>query len=169
MLKKRERLAVVLGIMGITVLVCLILILSALQFYLLEYATYQKSLVETDEKKYPAQDLLALKTNIVRYNASLAAADRFYKKTLFANGALKVIYRVLQPEGLDLDSITLELDSTGELFKAAISGKSATREALVAFKKSLEDDKRIKNVYFPPESWVKARGVIFYTTFEVMP
>ena len=51
---------------------------------------------------------------------------------------------------------------SGEVF---LAGFAPSRETLTVFKKNLE--KEFKEVYFPPENWVKPTDISFTATFKV--
>lgn len=169
MAKKQERLALVLGIMAIVVLICFMLILYALKFYLLKHEIYQQILAETAEKKYQSDNSHLIKEQIAKHNSNMDAVVRFYTDNPSITNALKIVYAISRPEGLYFSVVAMEIDKEKKFFKARVSGTSATREALLVFKNNMEANEHVRSVYFPPASWVKAKNVEFYTTFELTP
>lgn len=167
--EKHEKLVVVLGIMAITAVVCMTLILYALKFYLLVYVAYQKDLADAAKIPYETEDSLALKNQIIKYNTGLLTARQFYANSLSVNAALGMVYAIPRPQGLRFTSVEIEKVNDKKVFAVQISGISATRDSLVVFKKNMEDNDHISHIYFPPESWVKSRDVIFLATFELTP
>ena len=169
--ERNEKLAVVLGNLFIISLVCLALVLISLKFYILSEDTYSKINLESVKEKYQTSEFLSLKESIQKYNADLIKIDDFYKKEIYFSDALKVILNTKRPSGLYLNSINIsEILNIKESdrVKAVISGVSNTRDDLQVFRDNLENNKKIVNVYFPPNSWVKPADVNFSITLEIL-
>ena len=165
--ENNKKLAMVLGNVIVISLVCLVLVLFSLKFYILGEVNYQKTILDNSEKKYQTPDFLLFKQIIQRYNSILIKVDKFYEKETYFNDALKTILMVQMPNGLSLTSITMDRTKEGDKIRVNVSGISDSRDNLSIFKNNIEGDKKIENVYFPPEDWIKPRNINFYLTFEI--
>ena len=168
-LEGNKKLVIVLGNLVLISLVCLILILFSLKFYILKEISYQKIVLDNTEKKYQASNFLSFKEIIQKYNANLVKIDNFYKKEIKVSDILKTILEVPRPEGLYFENISVENNKNGtenKKTKVTISGISKTRDNLLIFKENIENSKTIENVYFPPSNWVKNKDINFYLTLE---
>ena len=146
-------------------LVCLILILLSLKFYILEDITYHQNILDSALKTYQTPDFLSFKGIIQKYNSQLIAIDNFYKKEVYLNQALKAVLDTDRPTGLYFTNISIEKNVENKAL-VALSGFSNSRDNLLIFKNSLEHSQKITNVYFPPDSWVKPVNVNFSITLE---
>ena len=180
-LEKNKKLVVILGNVVLISLVCLALVLFSLKFYILGEISSEKSFLDNTEKKYQNPDFLHFKNLLQKYNAKLIKIDAFYKKEIYFSGILKTILEIQRPKGLSLISININKTKednppqsttqktlrTGNI-KVTISGISDTRDNLLIFKRNIENNKEIENLYFPPYDWIKPKDINFYLTFETM-
>ena len=170
-LQQNKKLAMVLGGVVLIFLVSLSMALFSVKFYLLGEVTYQKNILGTTEKKYETPDFLASKSLIQSYNASLVKMNEFYQHDILASGALKTLLAVERPAGLSLTNIfaqknLAEAGKKNTVVKVSFSGISEARDDLMLYKTSLESNPDIKNIYFPPNNWIKPSELSFYITFE---
>jgi len=168
LLRKKERLAIVLGIVVLVFLICLALILLSIKFYILTETDYQKNILEQNKQKIQSSDFINYSDIIQKYNGVLSQLDSFYKKEIYFNQALSIITDVPSPKGLTLTNFSLSRDRNG-MIQAGVSGISDTRDDLLIFQKNIEEDNEIKNSYFSSESWISAKNVDFSLTFEISP
>jgi len=166
-LKNKERLAIILGITASVSLVCLFLILSSINFYILTEIVFQKNILEQTEEKYKTPVFLNFKNAIQKYNIVFVQLNSFYEKEIYFSQILKIISNIQRPESLYLSDLSLIRDSENKKIKITTSGFSASRENLLIFKKNIEENQEIKNPYFSPESWTNPKNVKFYLTFEI--
>lgn len=169
LMEKNKKLIVVLGCLILISLVYLSLILSALKYYILENITYQKTILESNEKKYQTKDFMDIKTQIQKYNASLGKVSNFYSKEIYLSNAIEEITLIPRPDGVVFDSITLSKKPTDTKIKVTISGTSKTRDNLLLFKNNIESNKKMENINFPPNNWIKPSDISFYMTLEINP
>src|SRR3989338_7348676 len=150
------------------ILIFLILVLASVKFYILSQAVYQKEVLAGLENKYQTPDFLFFKDMIQKYNLSLKTADIFYKKQAYVSGALQTISEIERPAGLYLTSIAIDRPDQDNKATVTVFGVSDTRDSLILFKSNVEQNSRVKNIYFPPNNWIKSTGVNFYMTFEIL-
>ncbi len=163
--EQQKKLVIVLGNMVIICLLFLILMLLSVKFYILEDVRYRQGILDEIAKTNQGSDLNGFKNIIQDYNARMNTANDFYKNTNSVSVAINKILSLPRPAGLKITRIFVE-NNIGPV-KISLAGLADTRDSLQVFKKSIETDKGIQNVYFPPESWVKPVNINFYITLEV--
>jgi hypothetical protein len=161
LLKRIKNLALVLGAIVIIFLICLMLVLLSIKFYILAKVDYQKFLYDTTVEKYKTPDMVNYKTIIDKSNAFFPIVNSFYKNEKFLSDVLALISEVQKPSGLRFTNISVD-----EKGKVSIAGTSSTRENVVAFQKNLEAQPEIKNVSFSASSWINAVNNSFNLTLE---
>lgn len=163
--EKNKKLVIVLGNVAIISLVCLALVLFSLKFYTLGESIYQKVILENAEKKSKDPNFLYLERLLQKYNASLVTIDDFYKKEARVSDALKTISTIQIPQKVHLTDITIKRGADNKI-NVSLFGVSDTRDTLQVFKDTIESNKKIEHIYFPPDNWIKPTNVNFYLTFE---
>jgi len=164
--EKKEKLAIIFGIVFLVSLICLTLILLSIKFYILAETDYQKNLLEQNKQINQTPDFMNSNSIIKKYNIILAQLGSFYKKEIYFNQALNIITSVPTPKDLYLTDFSLNRDKNG-MVKVSVSGTSDKRDNLLIFKKDIEVNEKIKNPYFSAESWVSPKNVKFSLTFEI--
>jgi hypothetical protein len=165
-LKKKERLVTILGITVLVSLICLILILSSIKLYIEAEAIYQKIVLEQTEKKYQTPDFLNFKDTIQKYNKIVIQLKNFYNQKQYSSQSLKIISDIQRPEGIYLTGLSLNNDENKKI-KVTATGISDSRENLLIYKKNIEENKKIENLYFSPETWINPENINFSLTFEI--
>lgn len=178
--EKNKKLIIVLGNVFLISLICLSLVLFSLHVYILGEINYQRIILDDTKKKYQTPDFLSFESIIQKYNASLVAIDTFYKKEIYFSDILKTISEIQRPKGVSITSIAINAMKENNLpasakpkalsagkTKVTISGMSDTRDDLLIFKSNIENNQKVTNVYFPPNSWIKPSDISFNLTFEI--
>jgi len=166
LLRKKEKLALILGIVVLVALVCLILILLSIKFYILTETDSQKNSLAQVEKLKVSSDLMNFSNIINGYNLTLNQLSFFYEKEIYFSDVLDTILSIQKPDNLYLTAFSLDRLSTGTA-KVDITGISDSRDDLLIFKKNIEDNKDIKNPSFSSGSWISPKNVKFSLTFEI--
>lgn len=164
-----ERMIAILGIISVALLVCFTLIFFLLKLYMLQEANTQLNVFMSSQQRYRESDDASYEQLAQTYNTLLAKADAFYQGQVSLSDAMMTISQVARPKYVVFTTITLTREAKGGVVDVAASGKSATRDDLLSFKSALEGNGQIKNVQFPPESWVNPDHIIFNVTFQVIP
>lgn len=164
-LKSREKLSTILGITALVFLICLILVLLSIKFYILADTDYQKTILQQTKQAYQTPEVTNLNNTIKKYNGILSQLNSFYGAELYFSRSLETITGVAAPDGLYLANFSLVRDEGGGI-RVAVSGTSSTRDDLLIFKKNVEDNKSIASPYFSPESWINQQNTNFSLTFE---
>lgn len=160
-LRRIKNLAIILGSTIIIFLICLILVLLSVKFYILAEVGYQKFLLQDTQKKYQSPDAANLKNVIQKYNESLPIVLSFYQNEIYFSDILGIISEIQRQAGLYFTNISIDGHD-----KVSISGVSATRDDLIAFQKNLEKQNAIKNISFSPDSWINPVKTNFNLTFD---
>lgn len=175
LLEKRKKLITILGWLVLIFLIFLILVLFSVKFYILTQSSYQQEALTDLKNKYQTPDFLFFKDVIQKHNLSLKIADTFYKKQAYVSDVLKIISEIDKPAALHLTDITIDHlpaqagQTQDTKILVTIFGVSDSRDDLIIFKSNVEQHSDIKNVYFPPNNWIKPTSINFYMTFEVDP
>lgn len=165
--ERKQKLSVVLCLVILAGLSSLCLILLSLKFYLLQEAAYYQNALQHASAQYAGAEFEDAKRMIKEYNALLARANAFYKNQWRAGSFLASAANLRRPDAVRFISLSIEKDASGTGAAVAITGTSDTREHLLEFKESLMANPQLKEVYFPPESWIKQRDVQFSLTFTM--
>lgn len=164
---RREKLAVILGSVALIALVCLVLVLLSLRFYVLANDLYYQGVLHDIEKQYQVSQEATTKEHVKKYNSELVMASAFYKNQKYISDGLNGLLQVKRPVGLYFTNISMDNEATTKKMKLTVAGVSPTRDGLIAFKDALIASPQFNNVYFPPEAWVKPTNVVFYVTMEI--
>ncbi len=164
---KNKKLVIILGTVIVTSLIGFTLVLLSLKFYVLENIRYHQSIISTLNNNAEAPNLSSLKTTIQKYNTLFTSVEAFYKNEMYVSDALVSVLQISRPKGLYFTGLFAE--KAENAVSMSISGISDTRDSLLLFKQNLEDGKRLRNVYFPPDSWIKPTNINFYITLQVFP
>lgn len=167
--KQLEKLAIILGIIILTGLLCLYFVLLSVKLYVLGRAAWQKSVFESAQKETESEEFQNFQGIISQHNKDLSRANSFYENQAGIDEVLDVILKLPSFDGLYFTAISLDATQKDkDMVKAVISGFSDTRDNLTLLKKSIEEEEQINNVYFPPESWVNVKNINFNLTMDVL-
>jgi Tfp pilus assembly protein PilN len=156
-----KNLALIFGGIVIIFLICLILVMLSIKFYILTEVDSQKFLLQATQEKYNTPEITSLKSVIGKYSASLPTVAAFYKNEKYLSDILTLISEIQKPAGVYFTNISINIQN-----KVSISGVSNTRENLIAFQKNLESQAKIKNVSFSANSWINPVNNNFIVTLE---
>jgi hypothetical protein len=169
--EQTKRLAMILGNVVLLSMVCMILILLSVYFFIAGNSNGQVFLLRQITRDYQTSDFVGFKEIITKYNTVLPQILSFYDDERYYSDALGVIYSIPKPDGLSILNFSLgEEKSTGNEkgISVSISGNSSTREYLISYRDNILKEISIKNVSFSPESWVNQQNIKFSVTFDVI-
>jgi hypothetical protein len=164
-LERAKNLILVLGNMTLVFMICLVLVLLWLKFYLLGEITYQKYLLYGIEGSSPS-DITDLKTIIQKYNKTMPSVVNVYQNSPHFSDILDIISKVERPQGLYFKNISLDGQKYQDKIEAKITGFSSTRDNLLLFKKNLESQPAVENILFSPDSWINPVNTTFNLTID---
>jgi len=167
-LKQEEnfKLTLILGIVTLASLICFALILFSIKISIGGQLSYQKIFLE--QKKAESSQLQNLEEKMKSLNSILKELNSFYQNEANLVEVSRLISGFLPRE---VYLTTLHFNKAAGLEKEKYSGEvflagfAPSRETLTVFKKNLE--KEFKEVYFPPENWVKPTDISFTATFKL--
>ena len=167
-LEIRKNLFTTLGGIVLVCLISLILILFSLKFYIFGEVNFRKILFDHQEKKYQTPDFLQFKGIVQNYNADLSQIYSFLGKEIYFSDVLKNILEIQKPQGLYFTGLSLNRDDSGKI-KVIILGLSNSRENILLFRENIKKSDKISNLYFSPDSWIKAVNSNFNVSFDFVP
>lgn len=165
LLRKNEKLATIWGSVILIAVICLVLILLAIKFYILVEADYYKIALKQAEQTNITADFASINSLVQEYNKALSQLNSFYQKEVYFSKVLENIISVASPKGLFINNFSLKRKDNG-VVQISVSGISDTRDNLIIFKKNIEANKQILNPSFSAESWINPKNVNFVLTFE---
>ncbi len=163
-LEIKKNLAITLGGIFLVFLICLILVLMSIRFYILGEIASRSIILNQSEKIYQTPDFILYKTAVQNYNKDFEQILNFYKNQTFFSSALEVVSEIPRPRGLYFTGLSVKRNK--DKLSASVSGFAKSREDLLNFKSSIEKAKQISNVYFLPQSWIKPTNINFSLTFD---
>ena len=167
LLNQYKKLTIVLGSVVTISLVCLVLILFALKFYILGEMNYQRIIFESTKSKYQTKDFLFFSDLIQKYNKTIGKVNDFYNKRVYFSDALETLLKTQRPPGLFFHRIAITTGAQDNKVKVMLSGVSENRDNLLLFRNSIKNTPAIENTYLSPESLVRPTNVNFYLTFDL--
>lgn len=162
-----KKLTIVLGMVVLISLICLVLVLLSIKFYVLAETNEQKNVLEQAKKEYQTPELTNSYAVIKKYNGILTQVGGFYGKEVYFGKALRLVDALSVTKNINFTELSLNRDSKGLVF-ATISGVSDSRADLLLFKKNVEKNAEIKKPNFSQESWVNPENANFSLTFEIV-
>lgn len=166
-LDKKKKLVIILGVIVIIPLVCFMLMLLSIKFYLLGEINVQGIMLEQAKKQYENPDFLAFKGIIQKNNGTLITLSSFYKNEIYVTQALKTISSVPRPNNVHLIDLSVKR-GIDKKFNVTVSGFSDSRDDLLIFQKNIGEIKEIINPEFSPESWVNPQNITFHLAFDIL-
>ena len=166
-LEQVKKLEVILETAVLVAVICLILVLLSVDFYILGESVSRKFILEQAEIQYKTPDFLRYKNILQIYNKNIARVDSFYKNEAPLGAAIKEIIKIERPAGVYFSSLSLSRNESINKIEVSISGNSDTRDNLLIFKENVEKKEGVKNSNFSPESWLNPGAINFNLTFEI--
>jgi len=169
LLEIRKRIAIIIWCLFLFFIFCFSLVLLSIKFYLQGQIDYQTITLQETENKMRQAEIKDLQEKFNSFNTALKKLNSFEQKKTYFSEILEKISGIL-PGGTYLTNISLipsELADKNPCIQVMLSGFIPTRENLFEFKKILEKDTQIKEIYFPPINWVNPTDINFSITFKI--
>lgn len=164
--EKKKKLTLILGVSVIIPLLCFILILLSIRFYILGEINAQETNLEQARKEYQTDEFLNFKDIMGKNDKIMTKLEKLYKQDMPLSEVLTMVSAISRPPNLYLTNVVVAITKEQKI-KVTVSGFAPTREDLLTFQKNINENKRIQNGWFSPESWVNPKDVKFNATFEV--
>lgn len=165
-LGKKEKLATIFGLSILIILICLILILLSIKFYLLTEVDIQKEKLKEIESQKDISGFEEHLSIIKNQNDFLEQIDILYSDQIYFYNILNVVLNIPKPENLNFTSFALNRPDNNTI-NVSVSGTSASRDDLLLFKKNIEEVEEVKNLAFSSASWISPKDVKFSLTFQI--
>ncbi len=164
-LKEQEnrKLISILGVLFLIFLISVVLILFSVKLFIQGQLEAVKIMAGLEEKTLQTSETQKLETEINSTNKNISKLNAFYKKQVDSVAILEKIFKTL-PSEINLTAFSWQ-KKTGQV---SISGFSPSREILFSFQNNLEQAKEFKEIYFPPQNWIKSADIDFYVTFKLI-
>ncbi len=175
----RKKLAIVF-LFALVAFLILLAILFGLRAYVIERTTSFGALVLENSARLESSQLQQVKATIGQTNQELSRIQRVVDEQVAISPLLTQL-SLLLPESIYLTSVSskkqsqeVEDPATGQMreefsLDVYITGVSATRETLFAFKQILDKESLFRDVYFLPASWIKPVGADFSLELTFVP
>lgn len=165
--EQAKKLEIILEAIVLISVVCLILVLLSVDFYILGESVSRKFILKQAESQYKTTDFLKYKNILQGYNKNIAKVDSFYKNEAPIGSAIKKVAEIERPAGVYFNSLSLNRGENNNRIQVSISGNSDTRDNLLIFKRNIEKEDGVSNSNFSPESWINPTAISFNLTFEI--
>jgi len=166
--EKKKRLFMILCFEFFVFLVCIFLVLLAVEFYILGEVAWQNFLFGQVKAESQSDRFLYFENVMQNYNQKLVLIDSFYEKQKFAVPTLITLLSVERPEGLHFTKFSLQLQGQPGKTKVVITGFSDTRDNLIIFKNNIEAEKKIEGINFSADSWINPKDINFHLTLDII-
>jgi len=164
LLRERQSLILILGILFLSFLLSLSLILLSIKISFSGDLEIQKMTLKDKEKEVSFNR--ELEEKIKNSNQLLSDLNSFYQSQSNLTQILEKISGFL-PSGTYLTNLNLNPLQKEKGIQISLSGFCQSRELLFSFKENLEKEGSFSEIYFPPENWVKSKDINFIVTFKL--
>jgi len=163
-LKQEEilRLILILGIITLAFLVSLVLVLLSIRISLLADLDTQEIYIKQKQKELNNPEMQVLEEEIKKYNLTLSKLETFYREQPDLTSMLEKISRTF-PNEIYLTSFNFNPQTA----QVSLTGFSPTCEILIQFKENLEKTEGLKEVVFPPDTWLRDSNINFLVSFKI--
>jgi len=145
-------------------LISLILIVFSVSIYLGGEIESEKISIAQREQDIDLIKIADFQKEIEALNKKTENIDNFYRQQTYSAEVLEKISGKL-PVGSYLNSFSFSKISQ----TLNLSGFILTRDDLLNFKRSIDNDNDFTNVNFPPGNWVSPTDIEFFLSFELNP
>ena len=147
---------------------CFSLTLLSIDFYIKGEIEYQNTVMMEIENKEQGVLIKEIIKNTDFFNKIIEKLDSFYlKKTYFSEILEKTAKFLPKDSYLNNISFAVKQDKKSTNIEVAVSGFIASRESLFEFKKLLEKENGMQDIYFPPSNWTKPNNIEFFINFKI--
>lgn len=157
-------------------LVCFALMLSVIKVYGVGALVVQESRIASLQERFSKGG--SVLGDIEAFNETTSQVSRFFKSSRSISVILQSLEEIL-PAGLyltafDYDPPGVQAKGKGQELvelpaRISVSGFASTREALFAFRESLEKHPRFSDLSFPASNWVLPQDIRFSFQVSIKP
>lgn len=169
-LEKIKRIIIILWFLLFFFIICLILVFLAVRIYAKSQFQSQQSITLSAKEEFKKEKIEEVKQKVEIVNSSLEKMKSFYDNKIYFSSLIERISENL-PKDIYLDDFSIIFvkrpSEEKYVIEVSLEGFSPTREDLLEFKSSLEEEKDFINVSFPASNWVKKVDINFSASFEI--
>jgi len=165
--EQQKRLFAILCFEFFNFLVCVLLVMSAIAFFVLGEVASENYLSQQVQSENGSSEFMNYKYIILDYNKKMALVDSFYTNQANLSDAIDVLLSVKRPEGLYFNKLSLQANQQTGKTEIIVSGVSDDREGLLTFKNNIEAERKMQNINFSPESWISQKNINFNLTLDI--
>jgi Tfp pilus assembly protein PilN len=164
-MEKISRMVIVLWFLLFFFIVCLILVLWAVNIYAKSQLGVQEAFSSSAKEPQKMDRINQAKGKIETVNLGFGKVDSFYANKIYFSPLIEKISETL-PDGVYLNSFSIIITDKIEV---SLAGFAPQRDDLLKFKSNLESDKNFVNISFPASNWVEKTNIDFSVSFEINP
>lgn len=161
-MERKRKIAAILGSLFLIFLIFLVILLFSVKIYILSQIQSQKTTFDLENKLINSLQVKEFEENITNINNKISQLNDFYKNQVNLSQVLDKISNIA-PVGIYLTDFSYQKEKS----QITILGQAKTRDNLLEFKKSLESQSEIKNLYSPISNLTKPTNIDFYFTFNI--
>lgn len=166
--ERQKKLFIVLCFELFVFLICILLVMLAVEFYILGELSSQEFLLQQSELENKMPEFSRFENMIKDYNDKLVLAESFLNKQKLTGGALNILLNIKRPAGVYFTKFSMQTHEQSGRVKTVINGFSDTRDNLTVFKNNIESIKEIENINFSPEAWLNPKNISFSLTIDII-
>ena len=160
--EEKRKIILVLEILVLIFLLCLIMILSSVKFYISGLVAAEEIVLEQKKGESGLSKNEEITGKIELANKTFLELESFYESQFKLTKILEGISKIV-PERIYLTTLSYQSNNS----VITISGFAEKRETLFEFKKSLEKEENLSDPFFPPSTWIKSSDINFNLNLEV--
>ncbi len=160
-IKRTIKVIAILGSLFLIFLIFLGLLLFSIKIYILSQIRDQKTLIEIESRSTESPEIQELEKNIGEANQIISQFNSFYQGQRSISEILEKISGLLPAETYLTDFFYQK-----EKSQIILQGYAKNRDNLLEFKKSLENQKEVQNLYSPISNLIKSKDIDFYLSFN---
>jgi len=160
--EENKKIILIFEILIIIFFVCLIFILVSIEIYISGRVEAEKIILEQEKAEFEKSGIKDFSEKINLANKTFSDLNSFYKNQIKST---EIFYEISQtiPEDIYLTSFSYQKEPS----RISLFGFSKSREALLQFKKSLEQKENFEDIYFPPSTWINSKDINFNLNFKI--
>lgn len=160
--EERKKIFFIFGILIFVFLICLIFILTSIEIYISGRTEAERIILEQEKEEFESSEIKDFSEKIKLANQTFSNLDYFYKNQIRATDIFNEVSKTI-PEGINLNSFSYQRVT----LQISLLGFSKTGEALLQFKKNLEQKEKFEDIYFPPSTWINSQDINFNLNFKI--
>jgi len=160
--EKRNKVFLILEILGLIFLICFILIIFSISIYVRGHLEAEKMILERERTEFENSEIKDFSEKIKAANEDFSNLVSFYENQESIVLFLEEL-AALVPNEVKINTFMYNKNSS----KIFISGFAKDTDSLLEFKQNIEEVEMFKDPKFPPSAWIKQEDIRFDLSFDV--